>query len=511
MKKLIAALTAITILLAGCQNNNHYSNQADASVTSAPAQSSAPAADPVDLAGKPLAFTEAEPDHLFDQMSSLIRNYQQQLVQAINTNIFSEVEPYLAPGSSLYEAQSKLVSDLYSRQIKESMVSSHIYGYTIEGEEYHIEVTEKVKVDYPDKGTRILDYHWLYAAKQVDGELKLSALDEWKNYDQDMEQRSGAVKGDGYYEEMLFDNYPAILEKAVRTLDLTDIRRISGSDTVFEQQKALISWFRRTGEDITITAKTVKEDPVRQYGLKLDFVDGYKGTGMQMVYFQLREIHDHSGFGGHAVIDYWSDHEVDDAAVDSHAIVRYRYIRLHPDMPEYLLKVYGRAEGKSMEDQTYHANKIELYEANPPGRLLQSIPLEPTDTREARSLGVIAEDMNFDGYLDLRIQQAVPAGPNIPYLYWLWNPESNVWQANNAMEELTAPEFDPFTQTIHSFNRGNAAEYSDNYYRVINGTPVLVLGINHEYDPDKDRNQVTVSELVNGQIRVTGQYEEAAE
>lgn len=504
MSKITAAFIAIGLLLAGCQSNNP--NQADAETTSMPAPVSPATAEQT---AEPIAFKEDPPDSAFDQIDSLIHQYQQKLVQAIDTNTFSEVEPYLAPGSSLYEAQSKLVADLYSRRITESLITSTIYGYTDIGNEIQIEVTERVKIDYPDKGARVQDFNWLYTAKQVDGKLKLSGLKEWTTYDQDMEQRSGAVKGDGYYAEMLFDNYPAILEKAIRTLDLTDIRRISGSDTVFEQQKKLISWFRRTGEDVTVTAKTVKEDPIRQYGMELNFVDGYKGTGTQMVYFQISEIREHNGFGGRAVIDYYSDREIDDVfAADPKAVIRYHYIRIHPDMPEYLLKIYGRAEGEHIEDQTYHANKIELYDGD---RLLQSIPLETTDTWNGMSLGAEVEDMNFDGYLDLRIQSSIPAGPNTPYLYWLWNPETSLLEVNKELEEITAPEFDSSTQTIHSFNRDNAAEYSDVYYRYIEGSPVVVRSLIHKFDDDQVLWQVTINELINGKMQATGQYEEADE
>ncbi|WP_435165174.1 XAC2610-related protein [Paenibacillus glycanilyticus] len=502
--KVLAAAIAISVLLASCQS--HPSNQANAETTSMPAPVSPAAAEHT---AEPIAFKEEPPDSTFDQINSLIHHYQQKLVQAIDTNTFSEVEPYLAPGSSLYEAQSKLVADLYSRQITESLISSTIYGYTDKENEIQIEVTEKVMIHYPDKGARVQDFNWLYTAKQADGKLKLSGLEEWTTYDKDMEQRSGAVKRDGYYAEMLFDNYPAILEKAIRTLDLTDIRRISGSDTVFEQQKKLIGWFRRTGEEVIITAKTVKQDPLRQYGMELNFVDGYKGTGTQMVYFQIGEIRNKNGFGGRAVIDYFSDREIDDSfAADPQAVIRYQYIRIHPDMPEYLLKIYGRAEGEHIEDQSYHANKIELYDGD---RLVQSIPLEATDTWDGMNLGAEVEDMNFDGFLDLRIQSLIPAGPNTPYLYWLWNPKSSLLELNKELEEITATEFDSFTQTIHCFNRDNAAEYSDVYYRYIEGSPVVVLSLIHKFDDDQVLWQVTINELINGKMQVTGQYEEADE
>ncbi|GLX65751.1 XAC2610-related protein [Paenibacillus glycanilyticus] len=505
MYKMLAIFMMAGMVFAGCQNEHQDLRTVDS--TSMPAPSDAQT---VELTGEPLLFKEEKPDDAFNQINYLIHEYQLKLAAAVNTNTFAEVEPYLLPGSSLYDEQKKLVTDLFARNVKESIVSSKVYGYTIEGDQYRIEVTEQIKIHYPDKGARLKNYNWLYTAKQADGRLKLSGIEAWDTYERDMEQRSSAVKGDGYYADELFSNYPEILEKAIRTLDLTDIRRISGSETVFEQQKALISWFRKSGEEVTIQATTVQQDPIRQYGLELDFVDGYQGTGTQMVYFQLSERRNDQGFGGHAVIDYFSDGEIDDAfASDPHAVIRYQYIRLHPKMPEYLVKVYGRAEGEEIEDRIYHAEKIELYEAGSNGRLLQTISLEPTDTRDGMNLGIQIEDMNFDGYLDLCIQSGIPAGPNTPYKYWLWNSNSSSLEANLELEEITAPEFDSYTQTVHSLIRVHAAEYSDVYYRYINGSPVLVSSVVHKYDAEKNAWQETISELVDGQMQITGQYEEA--
>jgi hypothetical protein len=46
----------------------------------------------------------------------------------------------------------------------------------------------------------------------------------------------------------------------------------------------------------------------------------------------------------------------------------------------------------------------------------------------------IVEDINFDGYNDVRLLQFVPAGPNYPYYYWTFNPKTKKFQRRKDFE-----------------------------------------------------------------------------
>ena len=71
----------------------------------------------------------------------------------------------------------------------------------------------------------------------------------------------------------------------------------------------------------------------------------------------------------------------------------------------------------------------------------------------------IIEDLNFDGYRDLRLMADRPAGPNIPYLYWLFDPQQSQFERNEALEQVTAPEVDEANQQLISNWRSGAATF----------------------------------------------------
>ncbi len=88
--------------------------------------------------------------------------------------------------------------------------------------------------------------------------------------------------------------------------------------------------------------------------------------------------------------------------------------------------------------------------------------------------GFEALDLNFDGYLDIRVMQFVSAGPNTPYQNWLWSPTTGKFVANRALDKITAPQFDADAQEITSQWRRSAAEHGSDIYAYDGTTPVLV-------------------------------------
>lgn len=512
MRKAIITVVVLSILTMGCKHSDKPVEPIDVTASGLPIAVPTPSASPAAKvkAVEQIVFTEKEPDLTFERISKLIRDYQQKLIQAINTNTFSTVEPYLAPGSSLYTSQKELVANLYSRKIKERFVATEIYGYYVEKDRYKVEVTERIEVDHPDRAPRINEYQWFYTVQQVEGKLLLSRLDGWTTYKQDMDQRSGSVKADGYYVEELLHNYPKILEKAINTLDITEIKRFSKNETVFAKQKELIMELRRKGADYSLQASSVQEDWntlsfVQQLYYQYTDIDSRKQSGSQKLFFQMDEIREH--FQGYAVIGYMQNASIESDIAKSGSVISYQIATIHPTMPEYLFKVYGRANSPK-PGSLYNADKIEVYNAGQNGRLIQEIQFKPTHTWNGRSLGVIIEDMNFDGYLDIRIQSGTPAGPNIPYLYWLWDPKSSTYVANPNHEQIMSPAFDSDSQTIQSSIRESPTFYSDHTYRYIDGIPILIKRIEREADTEKKVWHITIKELVNQQLKVTGQYEE---
>lgn len=516
VRKAIFVLYSLMALITGCESGEKSVGSAKESPSVSPsAQSPAlsstasPSPVPTASAAERIAFTERETDHTSDQIYTLIQSYQQKLVQAINANRFSYVEPYLAPGSSLYNAQKELVANLSSRNVKERFVSSDIYGYSIDKDHYTVEVEESVEVEFPDQRPKTKGYQWFYTVEKVNGKFLLSRLEAWTTYKQDMDRRSGSVKADGYYAEELLRNYPKILETAINTLDITELKQLSANETVTRKLKDFITGLRGKGSAYSLNAKTVKKDWntlsfVQE--LSYEFTDkaGKKQSGAQKLNIQIDEIRE--GFGGYAVIGYLEDDN--GAEPEAGSVTVHRIARIHPAMPELSIKVMGKADGPKKE-RFYSTEKIEIYQAGGSGPLLQEIQLQQErNTWDGRSLGLVVEDMNFDGYQDIRVQAGIPAGPNTPYLYWLWDQKKQAFVSNTDLEAITAPVLDQESKSIHSHVRINAGSYSEETYQYIDGVPTLVREIHHEADPDNKIWRVTVSKLVNKQLKVTGQYED---
>ena len=103
--------------------------------------------------------------------------------------------------------------------------------------------------------------------------------------------------------------------------------------------------------------------------------------------------------------------------------------------------------------------------------------------------------MNFDGYKDIRIQQFLPASPNVPYYYWLWDKESSKFIKNDDLEKITSPIFDSENKSIKSNVRANAGTYYDYEYKYIGNKLTLVRETEKIADPEKNVWHITIKQL----------------
>ncbi|MBZ9687442.1 hypothetical protein G9F72_014015 [Clostridium estertheticum] len=175
--------------------------------------------------------------------------------------------------------------------------------------------------------------------------------------------------------------------------------------------------------------------------------------------------------------------------------------KIHPSFPEYKFKVYGQKK-----DALYSASKIEVY--NEVEKKVQELAFSATSTPDGNQLGIVIEDMNFDGYKDIRIQQFLPATANVPYYYWLWDKETSKFIKNNELEKITSPVFDSESKLIKSNVKGNAGTYYDYEYKYIDSKPTLIREIERIADLEKNLWHITIKELVEKEMRVTKKYDE---
>ncbi len=91
------------------------------------------------------------------------------------------------------------------------------------------------------------------------------------------------------------------------------------------------------------------------------------------------------------------------------------------------------------------------------------------------------QDMNFDGFSDICLQAWIPAGPNVPYYYWLWDPDAEAFRYGFCLAEAVP---DPETRQIIC-DLSNTDGYTQEYYTYdAQGDLRLAYSVTEHYAPD---------------------------
>lgn len=78
-------------------------------------------------------------------------------------------------------------------------------------------------------------------------------------------------------------------------------------------------------------------------------------------------------------------------------------------------------------------------------------------------------DMDFDGLADLRLVAERTAGPNTPYLHWLWDAAGQRFVANAALDALSTTRFDAAARQVVADWRDGPARYGSDTHAWRNG------------------------------------------
>lgn len=176
--------------------------------------------------------------------------------------------------------------------------------------------------------------------------------------------------------------------------------------------------------------------------------------------------------------------------------------RINQSLPEFIFKVYYQKK-----DTSYSVYRIEIYSNVGKKEKIQDILLSDTRTLDEQEFGTIIEDINFDGYKDIRVQCGTPPGPNIPYYYWLWDENSSRYVPNKELEEIVSPEINYKNETITSFNRGSASDSRERVYKYIDGKLRLIKETERLADIDKMVLHFTIKELIGNHLKIVKKYD----
>ncbi|WP_428909681.1 TcaA NTF2-like domain-containing protein [Niallia sp. Krafla_26] len=117
-----------------------------------------------------------------EQVSELVSNYIELLIDAIEYNEFSLVEPTLIPDSALYSMQKDLVKNLNSKGITEDLLNYNVLDVregVLPGE-FKVDTYEVAEIFYSDGTSEIQEYYWTYTVIANDDVIGLSDIEKTK-------------------------------------------------------------------------------------------------------------------------------------------------------------------------------------------------------------------------------------------------------------------------------------------------------------------------------------------
>ena len=180
--------------------------------------------------------------------------------------------------------------------------------------------------------------------------------------------------------------------------------------------------------------------------------------------------------------------------------------KINESLPEFTFEIFG---GKTKETYpNYSSMKLSIWQG---GEFLQEFIFEKDEfvgfpTSYDENFGFVIEDMNFDGYEDIRLIFYVPASPNISYTCWLWDKDEGLYVENPDFR-IFDPVFDHENQLVYSYARGSATDHYENVYQYIDGKLTKIKKIETGYVNPNDTENTYLMEyhLIDGQWQLVNE------
>lgn len=148
--------------------------------------------------------------------------------------------------------------------------------------------------------------------------------------------------------------------------------------------------------------------------------------------------------------------------------------RLREDMPEFTFELTAYYD---LQTGYYQVQTIVVYNGD---TVLQTISIPEltlfgqTDSREADTFGFTLEDVNFDGYQDIRLYDTLNGNYRVEWIYLVWNPGTDCFEQDKRLNDISLAQFDQEEQLIYGMERGGAAYHYYSTYQYIDGEIVRI-------------------------------------
>jgi hypothetical protein len=186
----------------------------------------------------------------------------------------------------------------------------------------------------------------------------------------------------------------------------------------------------------------------------------------------------------------------------------YRTVPLVYNYKDYLhsYKVFVDTTPCAERNYSYEVKIISVYTRDNNTLLQTIIPPHNGFWHEMNPREIfILEDMNFDGFNDIRIIQFT-GPPNISYYCWTFNNVSKQFQRDTTLEIITNPEFDQRRKIITSWWSATLAQSGSGTYQWIDSKITLIA--EEEQSPAYDMAaayKITKKKRINGTMGVVSE------
>ncbi len=156
--------------------------------------------------------------------------------------------------------------------------------------------------------------------------------------------------------------------------------------------------------------------------------------------------------------------------------------KLREDMPEFMFQLTAYYD---LQADGYALQTVDVYEDD---TRLQTISI-PELTMEGQTcidassqdtLGFELEDVNFDGYQDIRLFDTLNGNYRTEWIYLVWNAKEQKFENDTRLNQISLAVFDQEEQLIYGMERGGAAYHYYSTYQYIDGEIVKI----HYYEEE---------------------------
>lgn len=150
--------------------------------------------------------------------------------------------------------------------------------------------------------------------------------------------------------------------------------------------------------------------------------------------------------------------------------------KLREDMPEFMFQLTAyydlQMEGYALQTLDVYEDNIWLQTISIPDLTMKGQTCIDVSSRD--TLGFELEDVNFDGYQDIRLFDTLNGNYRTEWIYLVWNAKEQKFENDTRLNQISLAFFDQEEQLIYGMERSGAACHYYSTYQYIDGEIVKI-------------------------------------